>query len=933
MLDFGIAKAASRATATEDGQLKGKMAYMAPEQLQHGAVDRRTDVFAASVVLWELLCGRRLFFADSPAEMMSRVLTSPIENPQKYAPEVPPELAAVTLRGLDRDPAGRFATAEDMAIAIEEAIAMPRSKDIGSWVATTAKLTLEARAQLVQVVESSSHKMPAAQQTSDPVLAKAIEEAERRRQNAEMATDVGGRTAGALEHHGRPLPAPPPLPPPPRAPGEESTELATVQSTIHPVKQRPQTSRAAIALAVGGGVCARARARNCAAGLEWWAHEAARRYDSARRRHGDRARRHRAGSERLGIGPCPHAAEQLCDERACCEHRDRREGAGDATSCRNTPDSACAVEEMRHRLRHRCAGTQTLQARMRRALIGRFGAIAAFSIVVLGVSPSMAQRSPGAAGKAMPSSKGGAKAACLAAHEDATALLTQKKPHAAHDKFVACARVECPTVVRKECGEQLALVEKDAPTVALEARDEAGMDTTAVKVTMDGSAIADRLTGSAVDVEPGEHVFRFERADGKSIEQKVLVVEGEKNRKVVADFATLVPKPPPPGGDGAPVTAHEPKKIPVLAYVAAGVGVVGLGGFAFFALTGKGAEKDLASSCNPNCSNDSAQPGEARLPLRGHLSGRRRRRRRDRRDPRVAGAHGQRAEQRGGEHRETQRSAAMDAAHQGACASMRLSTITSWRFLSAALGGTAAAGVLFACTLTQSLDYLQKGDGGSAAILEGGDEANGEGGIEGGGRVPLWQVTGQTKPGFLALDANNLYWIADGKVFSVPKATGGTPKLLGTVPPTASALTADTDAAGFVFAAVGTDVLRLAKDGSGAGGGVTVFAPGAGATIADTIGADDSSLFVLQYDENGTGVDARILRMAKDGGAPTDISGDGGATTMTLDPSSVLWLSADPDKSAFIQHTKTAPAGMRPAIFALGPNDNVPAALLRDRRR
>ena len=251
VLDFGIAKAASRATATEDGQLKGKTAYMAPEQLQHGAVDRRTDVFAASVVLWELLCGRRLFFADSPAEMMSRVLTSPIEDPQKYAPEVPPELAAVTLRGLDRDPAGRFATAEDMAIAIEEAIAMPRPKDIGSWVATTAKLTLEARSQLVQVVESSSHKMPAAQQTSDPVLAKAIEEAVRRRQNAEMATDVGGRTAGALEHHGRPLPPPPSLPP--RAPGEESTELATVQSTIHPVQQRPQTSRAAIALAVGGG--------------------------------------------------------------------------------------------------------------------------------------------------------------------------------------------------------------------------------------------------------------------------------------------------------------------------------------------------------------------------------------------------------------------------------------------------------------------------------------------------------------------------------------------------------------------------------------------------------------------------------------------------------------------------------------------------------
>ncbi|MDB4935272.1 MAG: hypothetical protein JWP87_2244 [Labilithrix sp.] len=227
VLDFGIAKAASRATTTEDGQVKGKTAYMAPEQLQHGSVDRRTDVFAASVVLWELLTGRRLFFADSPVSIMARVLTEPIDPPQKYAPELPAELAAITLRGLDRDPAGRFATAEEMALAIEESIAMPRSKDVGAWVATTAKLTLEGRAQLVQIVEQSSHKMPAAQQTSDPALARAIEEAERRRLHADMPTDAGGR--------------------------EESTELATVQSTIHPKKDRPQTSRAPLALAIGGG--------------------------------------------------------------------------------------------------------------------------------------------------------------------------------------------------------------------------------------------------------------------------------------------------------------------------------------------------------------------------------------------------------------------------------------------------------------------------------------------------------------------------------------------------------------------------------------------------------------------------------------------------------------------------------------------------------
>ncbi len=251
VLDFGIAKAASRATSTEDGSVKGKTAYMAPEQLQHGAVDRRTDIFAASVVLWELFCGKRLFLADSPAETMSRVLTLPIDPPQMHAPELPSELAAITLRGLDRDPAGRFATAEEMALAIEEAIALPRSKEVGAWVAATAKVILEGRAQLVQAVEQSSHKMPRAEPASGPGLARAIEEAERRRENAELPTDVGanGVLAGAavplVASRAASLAAPA---------SEEGTALSTVQSTSAEVVLSARRSRASLALAIVGGV-------------------------------------------------------------------------------------------------------------------------------------------------------------------------------------------------------------------------------------------------------------------------------------------------------------------------------------------------------------------------------------------------------------------------------------------------------------------------------------------------------------------------------------------------------------------------------------------------------------------------------------------------------------------------------------------------------
>jgi hypothetical protein len=204
---------------------------------------------------------------------------------------------------------------------------------------------------------------------------------------------------------------------------------------------------------------------------------------------------------------------------------------------------------------------------------------------------------------------GASKQACLAAHEEALALKTDKKPHAAHEKLVICARTECPTIVRKECTEQLEVVEAAGPTVVVEALDDKGNSDTAVKLTVDGAVVGDKLTGAAINVEPGEHVFVFERAsDGKKMEEKVLVVEGEKNRKVTADYQSLLPKPiappvPPPSG-------AEPKKVPTLAYVAGGVALAGFGSFAAFSLIGINKEHSLAAAdgCSPHCTDDEIAP-------------------------------------------------------------------------------------------------------------------------------------------------------------------------------------------------------------------------------------------------------------------------------------------------------------------------------------
>jgi serine/threonine-protein kinase len=92
VLDFGIAKAAGRATTTREGQIKGKLAYMAPECFQVAEVDRRSDVYSSAVVLWETLTGERLFKGDTDSQTLARILADEVAPPSRISPEVSREL-------------------------------------------------------------------------------------------------------------------------------------------------------------------------------------------------------------------------------------------------------------------------------------------------------------------------------------------------------------------------------------------------------------------------------------------------------------------------------------------------------------------------------------------------------------------------------------------------------------------------------------------------------------------------------------------------------------------------------------------------------------------------------------------------------------------------------------------------------------------------
>ena len=118
LIDFGIARAASKTQNTQVGVLKGKFAYMSPEQVNAGEVDARSDLFAVGVLLWEMLCGRRLFHGETDYETLEKVRSQPIEAPSVRNRRVPAEVDAVVERALTRNRDERFATAAEFAAAL-----------------------------------------------------------------------------------------------------------------------------------------------------------------------------------------------------------------------------------------------------------------------------------------------------------------------------------------------------------------------------------------------------------------------------------------------------------------------------------------------------------------------------------------------------------------------------------------------------------------------------------------------------------------------------------------------------------------------------------------------------------------------------------------------------------------------------------------------
>jgi serine/threonine-protein kinase len=170
LLDFGIAKAAVQSSHTEVGMFKGKIAYMAPEQFKECEIDRSVDIFVAGIVLWECLASQRLFKGDGAPQTLRALLEKPIPRVSTEVPGIDPTLDAIVARALDRDPANRYPSAQELRNALEGYLAGSgpplRQEDVGAWV---SKLFQDRRAwvrEQVRLLTSaadetcSTHELP-----------------------------------------------------------------------------------------------------------------------------------------------------------------------------------------------------------------------------------------------------------------------------------------------------------------------------------------------------------------------------------------------------------------------------------------------------------------------------------------------------------------------------------------------------------------------------------------------------------------------------------------------------------------------------------------------------------------------------------------------------------------------------------------------------
>ncbi len=156
LLDFGVAKAMHAHSDTNPGMVKGKFSYMAPEVIRGAPATLHADIFSVATVFWELLASRKLFNQGTDQERLLAIIGGDYPSPRTVNPALPAAAERIVMKGLQPNPAQRYQSALEMAIAIERELPLASQRVVGDWVARLAAKVLEQRASMIHQIETST---------------------------------------------------------------------------------------------------------------------------------------------------------------------------------------------------------------------------------------------------------------------------------------------------------------------------------------------------------------------------------------------------------------------------------------------------------------------------------------------------------------------------------------------------------------------------------------------------------------------------------------------------------------------------------------------------------------------------------------------------------------------------------------------------------